>query len=530
MGSNNELISSIASIIDNAGRSPYLFLGSGFSRRYLGTEDWDGLLRSLCSKISDDEFLFEKYAARITSGERYGKNPAIATAMDSDLSIAILEDDKHKSFRESHAGEIHSGGSILKMLAAEHIASFNNILMEDELEQLRQAGTRKISGVITTNYDNLAEIIFPGFKTFVGQDDLLFQKTFEIGEIYKIHGSIDEPQSMVLLSNDYREMSETKDYLAAKLLTIFVEYPIIFIGYSISDPDIQNILKSIVRCMKPKFRSSLRDRFIFVSRGDDSLSTHSLTFGDAGTIEMTEVNTNDFGNVYQAISKSRCNFSPRVMRELRRNIYSMVESSSPQDRIVVQGGFDDLDELEEGTSFIIGIGTASQMSTFHGHMIKAEILYQDTVFDDKHLVPKLVVEEYLPVLLKSNSGGLPMYKYLSAYDGCNIDRRILEGIEERCSLDSFLNGALRDRKFRYRIDHGNTLSIDSIIEEEGRDEAYKRMVFLNEDEIDAIELRSYLKELLKDNNRIIYGNTELKRLIRMYDFIKYKKGSRQIVQ
>lgn len=41
--------------------------------------------------------------------------------------------------------------------------------------------------------------------------------------------------------------------------------------------------------------------------------------------------------------------------------------------------------------------------------IKAEQLYEDIVFDNQYFNPELVVEEYLPELLKNNSGGLPMY-------------------------------------------------------------------------------------------------------------------------
>ena len=48
-------------------------------------------------------------------------------------------------------------------------------------------------------------------------------------------------------------------------------------------------------------------------------------------------------------------------------------------------------------------------------MIKAEQLYEDIVFDNQYFNFDLVVEEYLPDLLKNNSGGLPMYKYLKDY-------------------------------------------------------------------------------------------------------------------
>lgn len=45
-----------------------------------------------------------------------------------------------------------------------------------------------------------------------------------------------------------------------------------------------------------------------------------------------------------------------------------------------------------------------------------------------------------------------------------------------------------------------------------------------EDELDLSELLEYLRAFITDDRKIIYGNSELKRLIRMYDFLKYKKA------
>ena len=47
-------------------------------------------------------------------------------------------------------------------------------------------------------------------------------------------------------------------------MTIFLEYPIIFMGYSINDPNILNIIHSIVNCLNEEQLNKLHDRFIFV--------------------------------------------------------------------------------------------------------------------------------------------------------------------------------------------------------------------------------------------------------------------------
>lgn len=48
-------------------------------------------------------------------------------------------------------------------------------------------------------------------------------------------------------------------------MTIFMEYPIIFMGYSISDSDIQAILSDVVECLPLDKIEILQKRFVFLN-------------------------------------------------------------------------------------------------------------------------------------------------------------------------------------------------------------------------------------------------------------------------
>lgn len=219
--------------------------------------------------------------------------------------------------------------------------------------------------------------------------------------------------------------------------------------------------------------------------------------------------------IYEAIDGVKAKYSPRVLRELRKDIYELANEENPSGRIVATG-FENLETIDKDTNFILGIGVSGP-----GHLIKTEQIYEDIVFDNQYLNPKIVIEEYLPELLKVNSGGLPMYKYIANYNG-ELFERVKENSLKYVNVDAFLNDGLRKQKENYKkslID----VSVENIIDVEGMDNAYKRLVLLDAEEFDVDKVERYLKDLMKGRAReILQNNSELKRLIRILDLLKYK--------
>ncbi len=506
----------IGGAIQRTGHHPFLFVGSGLSKRYMGTEKWDELLRVFCTEFSGNEFQYDVYANKVDEEDYYGQQPAIAYLLEKDYNNEVLTSDKYYDFRERHKDELKGKVSALKIAISEHLSDCKIPDDNEELKLLEKLAKRSVSGIITTNYDNLLDKLFPKFDKYIGQEELIFANITGIGEIYKIHGDITVPSSLVLTSKDYENFEEKSAYLIAKLLTIFLEYPIIFLGYSLKDRNIRNIFATISHCLSQEKLDALKNRMIFVEYSEtEKISEFSMQFENGNNVKMNCIFTNDFVQIYNAVLSIKSKYNPSVLRLLRKDIYELANSSKPTERIVATG-FENLDDISEAEQFILGVGVAK-----NGHMIKAEQLYEDIVFDNQYFNFDLVVEEYLPDLLKNNSGGLPMYKYLKDYKK-EVFERVKDNVLKYTDIDKFLNEQLRKQKVSYHRTYTN-LSVKRVIEIEGEDLAYRKLIFLNEDEIECSELLLYLQGFLKRNTpKVLNGNSELKRLIRMYDLLKYK--------
>lgn len=247
---------------------PFLFVGAGLSRRYLNTESWEGLLEQYAKTAKKSDFGFQIYKEELKSLKLpAGEYPKMATLIENDFNKKWLHDTDFEKSRERYKKSVLSGTSPFKIEIAEGLKLKQEKLnpeYKEEIELFKDLSSKNISGVITTNYDTFLESCFEDYNVYIGQEELIFSVIQGIAEIYKIHGCVTQPDSIVINEEDYIEFQNKNAYLASKILTLFLEHPIIFIGYSINDPNIEEILSSIVECLNPDQLEVLKERFIFV--------------------------------------------------------------------------------------------------------------------------------------------------------------------------------------------------------------------------------------------------------------------------
>ncbi|HEY6347130.1 MAG TPA: SIR2 family protein [Bryobacteraceae bacterium] len=104
--------------------------------------------------------------------------------------------------------------------------------------------TIPFAGIITTNYDKLMEIAL----TTAGIDHIVLtqQQPAELNEVIggdrffllKAHGDIDNIDTVVLGTKDYQKLLLNNAYQSC-ISHIFSQYTVLFVGFSLTDPDLQ---------------------------------------------------------------------------------------------------------------------------------------------------------------------------------------------------------------------------------------------------------------------------------------------------
>lgn len=394
---NVSMSSTVLDKIVESKRMPVLFVGSGISKRYLYRyPDWNELLLLSFQKFNDDPFQFQKYKDQFSRQglTDFEVNTKLASIIEDQFNSAFY-DRKIKLDRVKNPNWVQRGISPYKMFLAKFFKKmtlYHSAKTDDEIVKFK-ALKNKISAVITTNYDLFLEkyIFSTDFKVFVHQNELFSSDSYNIAEIYKIHGSVTDANSIVITDSDYTHFSESRKLIIAKMLTLFAESPIIFLGYSFTDENVQLIISEFLGCLTSNELEHIDEHFVFISykKNEDTLREikRTITTKNGVEIPITEIQTDNYSLVYDILNRITPGISPVRIRETRKIVKTIVDQSvSSKDASSVIVGLDDLSNLDLANKpLAIAIGYRESILNKYGYgLLQEDAIFEDILLDNKH--------------------------------------------------------------------------------------------------------------------------------------------------
>lgn len=206
-----------------------LFVGSGISKKCITTgrkllPNWYEFLDEFINWSNNKRNFEEKYFNELKKLLNEGKYLVVAES--------LMEEVEENEF-SNYLNEVFNAKNILPSRVHKLISLL------------------PFRGILTTNYDNLIELSIIDFKRempsiYLNDDILRGENPFDENFfIFKMHGDIKKPKSIVLSYSSYNQiMFNSKSYQEI-LEKIFSEYTVLFIGYGNGDKNIEFLLDRI---------------------------------------------------------------------------------------------------------------------------------------------------------------------------------------------------------------------------------------------------------------------------------------------
>lgn len=434
-------------------KMPVLFVGSGISRRYLyNFPDWENLIKLSFREVNPDPFYYGQYVERFKRENLsdFERNIRMASIIENDFNAAFYSRKiTIKIGNPKNPKWVEQGISPYKMFLVNFFRKLNvnrDPVLQEEIQKFSML-KNKISAVITTNYDCFLEqeVFKNDYEVFCHQNELFSADSYNIAEIYKIHGSVLDAKSIIITERDYENFNSSRKLIIAKMLTLFAESPIIFMGYSFTDENIQRIIEEFLSCLTSRELKTISSHFVFISykRGERRLVERKRTLFTANKVEIpiTEIETDNFGAVYDKLNKIVPGIAASRIRATKKIVKRIVDASAASDKaesIIV--GLDDLDNIDISSKpLAIAIGYRDNILNKIGYgIIEVETVIEDILYNNKQLDPeRMCLDRFKSI---SSTLLIPVFKYVK---GCNVpipeDNKLIKYIEEHKSIDKIIS-------------------------------------------------------------------------------------------
>ena len=407
----------IEDVVEKFNTTPFLFLGSGITRRYYNLPDWRGLLKHFAYEIKADDFAYSAYENKASKEETpEGLLPKVAELIQIDYDEKWFSDPNIRTLNKDMLIKVKEGLSPFKVEVASYI---------------------------------------------------------------------------------------------------------IFMGYSISDTNIQKIIKSIIDCLDIQQLKILEDRFIFVEYQPGKIGSEVTPYTimiDDKPLAMKKIVVEDFKLIYKALEGKKSKLPVRILRRFKQELYDFTVTNMPTASMRVASIEDDRVKDEE---FVMAIGKYSDYGLRGLHGLKADEWYRNIVIQDIEFSADDLLKYAFNDLMKQNSGRLPVNKYLS-----EASDKYPECIElaRKQNFDYIISATLK--KNRNKV--GDYKSVMQIWKNEKTsvERDTNLIAHLKEEDINVDELESVLKEIFENDVNVLQNSksavrTNVRRLIMIYDYLKW---------
>ncbi|QMA49994.1 SIR2 family protein [Escherichia coli] len=480
---------------------PVLFIGTGFSLRYLQNSfSWDGLLMKIAVDLTGNPEFYYDLKSESIEGDEY-RYDILATKLENIFNKKLAEDrnGKFESINDIFYENMSHGKKLSRFKIYLTSILKDSPLKEDLRDEINSLiKTRKnIGSIINTNYDQLIENLFD-FSPLIGNNILLSNP---YGSVYKIHGCVSDPNNIIITSDDYNNFNDKYELIRAQLLSIFIHNPIIFLGYSISDKNIKYLLQTIFSYvdLNTELAKKIKDNFLLVEYDEGNMSTtiseHDINIEGLSIIRINKIKTDNYKAVYDAISNLILPVSAMDIRKVQK-VWNTIKSGG-EIKVKITENLDELRNEE----MVIAVG--SERTVTYEYQTKSEMI--QNYF-------KIVDEANAQLIALLNKQTITNHEHFPIYAFSSVCPE-LENVQlyKDRQLDKIINQLTRIKACKC-----DATTIDEILETTKEYKVANTIMYcvLN----DTISLAQLRKYLISISHKI---DTHYRKLLCLYDFLSY---------
>lgn len=506
---------------------PTLFIGSGISKRYLNNyPTWYELLRRIALKLGINPMQLNAIKQNIVRQNKLVNNNDVNPLIADELSKKLTE---HIINGSSLINDIFNQEEIEKL--GNYQCDYFKYLISKEFEtyEIKENQTeeidafkkivKKVGTIITTNYDGFLENeIFTNFEVKSEQSQLYYADNYEYETIYKIHGTFQNPNSIIINSNDYRNIEQNSRLFIAKIYNLLMSGPMIFLGYGMNDEDILSILSKFTECFDVKTLQQISKNIIIVDYKEKEKNIiENITYikSNGKNIPVTLLQTDNFIEIYKYLEKIELYLNPSEVNRYRKVLHKLLkDNENGLNTIKVLGDNTILDV--DPNKMVIAIGDNNIINTiqeygvigFSFKEIVRKVLYQE------ELNANLIVEKWYAENVQE-SYTMPSFYFAKLYKGDFA-------IQNKFNKNYIYLKNKFDKKFNKMKDLPLDLSLDEIFSCKDKKELssneYKNLfISFFKKQISHEQLRIILKGVFLNNNDEIL-KTNFKELVCLLDY------------